>query len=265
MGSSSSKISIESLVDVVNENLTDITNTTKNQAVGECTINQNLYIKFGPESRTIDCGISGQNVAGSNCNMEAIFSAQSNTSLVSKLNQAIDNSAESTNKVVSEALNMNFTKNQTTTNLKTHIKNLISTKFTDEMSNTCIQKSKVNQDGTFIFEGYMDCRDKNINIGNVAQIAQLTSCVTQKLMDIMRNDETTNDIIQSVKTKQETESKGLQSIIDSLTGPIKYAIIAFVIVILIVIIGATLFLLSPAGQKSAETLSEAGAKKLEKM
>ena len=51
-------------------------------------------------------------------------------------------------------------------------------------------------------------------------------------------------------------------LLEGLTGPMKYAIIACVLVVCIVMIALGAFMLSPAGQNASRTMANAGAKKL---
>jgi hypothetical protein len=114
--------------------------------------------------------------------------------------------------------------------------------------------------------GDLDCQGEQITLGQDISAKLVTKAVMASLTDALIENKTTNQLVADLGASQKTENKGLADIVgtffEGITGPIKYALIACVLMICVVIIGLTLFLLSPAGQNSTRTIANAGAKKL---
>jgi hypothetical protein len=86
------------------------------------------------------------------------------------------------------------------------------------------------------------------------------------LTDALIENKTTSKLTATSDAEQKTENKGIADILgtifEGITGPMKYAIIASVLVVCIIMIALGAFMLSPAGQNASRTMANAGAKKL---
>jgi hypothetical protein len=114
--------------------------------------------------------------------------------------------------------------------------------------------------------GDLDCQGEKMVLGQDISAKLVTKAVMGALTDALIENKTTNKLTGSSDAAQKTENKGLADIfgtlLEGLTGPMKYAIIACVLVVCIVMIAVGAFMLSPAGQNASRTMANAGAKKL---
>lgn len=263
----SSKMTINSLVDTVNEKMTNIVTTQVNNSSQNCSAVQNLKVKFGPNAVLVGCPVSATNVNATMCNMSAIFTQSGSNNLATLLNQAVENAATQSDTTTQGFLTTASSKDDSTINMATHIKNLVTTNITTEQLNTCIQNSDVTQNNEFEWDSKMDCTNGGeIIIGNTNQISSLSSCVTNQLMNILTNDSTVQNAIQKSSNVNVTTQTGLLqdageaagkvigsvggAISDLLSGLSKPMIIIGIVIVIALGIAAY-FLMSPAGQQLA--------------
>jgi hypothetical protein len=146
------------------------------------------------------------------------------------------------------------------------IENIVDTTITTENLSEVISNAVNIQENVMNIGGDLDCQGEQITLGQDISAKLVTKAVMASLTDALIENKTTNTLVADLGATQKTENKGLADIVgtffEGITGPIKYALIACVLMICVVIIGLTLFLLSPAGQNSTRTIANAGAKKL---
>lgn len=146
------------------------------------------------------------------------------------------------------------------------IENVIENTITTENINKAIADQVSIQDGELLIDGY-DCReggDINWSQNIVAKLS--AEAITTAIGDSIASSEILNKLHASASGNAKSENKGFAELIDSLfaglTGPIKYAIIACVICIAIIVISMLFMGLSPAGQSATRNLGKAGANRL---
>lgn len=166
-----------------------------------------------------------------------------------------------------EAGNMQFGDKQNVkqeTNMA--IENIVDTTITTENLSEVISNAVNIQDNVMNIGGDLDCQGEQITLGQDISAKLITKAVMGALTDALIENKTTNNLTGNSDASQKTENKGLADIIgkifEGLTGPIKYAIIACVICVCIIMIVLGAFMLSPAGQNASRTMANAGAKKL---
>lgn len=146
------------------------------------------------------------------------------------------------------------------------IENIVETTITTDNLSEVISNAVNIQENVMNIGGDLDCQGEQITLGQDISAKLVTKAVMASLTDALIENKTTNKLVADLGATQKTENKGLADIVgtffEGITGPIKYALIASVLMICVVIIGLTLFLLSPAGQNSTRTIANAGAKKL---
>ena len=80
----------------------------------------------------------------------------------------------------------------------------------------------------------------------------MAEAITESLTQNIADNETLNKLAAATEGTQKTENKGVADIVDSIgdavAGPLKYLIIACVICVCVLVIGAAAMFLSPAGQ-----------------
>ena len=116
-----------------------------------------------------------------------------------------------------------------------------------------IQEGKVN---------VKKCNGKlNFKQNVVAEL--MAEAITKSLTSSIADSEVLNKLSASTKGDQKTENKGIADIVgtffDGLAGPMKYAIIASVVCVCLIVVLVAAMALSPAGQKSMTNMSGAAA------
>lgn len=268
IGESSQSVTVSSVMNVINSNITSTIISMKNTSSTSCDINQNISVTC-KRCKYRNCNMSSINKATSNCNSSSIFTNNNTANMLTSINQAIDNSTNTNQKSVQDFLSTSVSDQNTNISMATHIKNIVAKNFTSDMLNICQTKSKINQNNVLEMEDMdVDCGGGNIDWGNDAQLMVMSSCISKQLTSIISNDDLVQKAINSTTAGQSSEQKGLGDLItgflDSLSGPMKYALITVAIVIVVAIIGVVIFLTSSGGQEMTKTLSAAAADKIKK-
>lgn len=269
MGQSSSSNTMKSTLESVNENIFKVVSNISNSASSSCTSNQVQSVDIDTITNK-GCDLSFLQTATVNCGLMASFSSMSMTDLKAILDQAVDNSAKASNDTVQNFLSASMSDSTNNVDVKTYVKNLIDREFKYDTSTTCISDLKSSQTQPIKIKNLnIDCTTNPDAMTQFSQDAQLTSfvsCLSSQINNILSNDSTlqklSNDADATNKTVQKGIGDAISGILDSLTGPIKYIVIAVAIVITMIVIGLVIFLLSPAGQKASESLAAAGAAKI---
>jgi hypothetical protein len=146
------------------------------------------------------------------------------------------------------------------------IENIVDTTITTENLSEVISNAVNIQENVMNIGGDLDCQGEQITLGQDISAKLVTKAVMASLTDALIENKTTNQLVADLGASQKTENKGLADIVgtllEGLTGPMKYAIIASVLVVCIIMIALGAFMLSPAGQNASRTMANAGAKKL---
>mgnify|MGYP005992296095 CR=1 FL=1 len=88
--------------------------------------------------------------------------------------------------------------------------------------------------------------DQNVVVKYVAE--QLGN----KISKIINEDKTAQALSKELTASSTQEAAGIEAAIGAFTGPMKYAIIACALVVVILIVGGVVFSMSPAGQNAAK-------------
>ena len=146
------------------------------------------------------------------------------------------------------------------------IENIVDTTITTENLSEVISNAVNIQENVMNIGGDLDCQGEQITLGQDISAKLVTKAVMASLTDALIENKTTNQLVADLGASQKTENKGLADIVgtllEGLTGPMKYVIIASVLVVCIIMIALGAFMLSPAGQNASRTMANAGAKKL---
>ena len=164
---------------------------------------------------------------------------------------------------VTEAGNMQFGDEQDMNQqVNMEIKNIVKNTFeTNNLSEVIsevinIQEGKVN---------VKKCNGKlNFKQNIVAEL--MAEAITKSLTSSIAESEVLNKLSASTEGSQKTENKGIADIVgtffDGLAGPMKYAIIASVVCVCLIVVLVAAMALSPAGQKGMTNMSGAAASRL---
>lgn len=265
MGDCTSKSTnvIDIVSDTINQNLTALMVSTQNSNSAQCISNQNISLNIGRYA-DICGGLDLSQQANVNCNLSSIFTTNSQNDLSTIAMQAIDQSANSSNKVVQDFLSTSVSDSSNNISMKNHIKNIVSKSITNDTKNTCIAQASVNQNQTIVIDGKVACRadGKPQNFAQNAQVSVLSSCITNSIAGTISNDSVVQKSTQSGSASNDTQQKGFGDLIKGIFDGLNtgFMIIAFVVVACV--IAAAYILLSPAGQASLNKATDAAMKKL---
>ena len=136
-------------------------------------------------------------------------------------------------------------------NINQEITNIVEKTFETNNLNETLTEAVNVQEGKLNIK---KCNGKlNFNQNIVAEL--MAEAITNALTSAISENDTLNKLAADASGKLKSENKGLADIISKifagLTGPILYIAIACVICVCVVMLGGTLFMLSPGGQKVA--------------
>ena len=264
---------------------------TINQAFDLSAINQSIYeqtttnksTSLASQTNIQSMDIVMRNVRGctatfkQNINAEASSSSTLNNTqtteiknaITSEMNAAVGAQIEK----VTEAGNFQFgDKQNVNQELQLEIQNIIENSVNTENINEAIAEQMSIQDKLITIDGY-DCTEGgSINFEQDITAQLVADLVTNNLVDAIASSDLLNQLSAAADAAAKTENKGIadivdsigeaiSSVLDSLTGPMKYGIIACVVcccalVVLLVVMG-----LSPAGQSATKNLGSAAARR----
>jgi len=208
---------------------------------------------------------------GQTINAEAISSSELTAETTTAIKNAVTNDMQaSVSAQIEKATqmgNLQFgDKQNISQDVQLAITNIVENTITTENLNEAIAEQVSLQGGELIIDGY-DCREGGDISWNQDVTAKLSaSAVTKALTSAIADNTVLNELAAAADAKAKTENKGISDIIgtllDGITGPMKYAIIASIcccclLVVLLVVIG-----LSPAGQSATANLGKAGASRI---
>jgi hypothetical protein len=274
MGGSSSKSSVQQTNEFFNKTTNSFV-SENSQKVQASALNTNTLLF--PRAQFRGCRVAIRQSIDSDVVATGQMNTQNIQDLTAKLKadaaSAIDNSAATKSGFLSPAIANSST---ATTNLKTTVTNIIENTMTSKNVQD-IFASVANKNFGDYSDLYYEC-DPQFKTPGMCNASDSTGCdfvvdqnikskivakgVADALTKALASTITESTVTADVKSTAATTNAGLDDLVTSvfkgLTGI--WGIIAAIMVVLI--IGAVIFLLSPAGQKASTTLANAGASKI---
>lgn len=251
---SSSETIINETLDVINENLTNILITTTSNSAVNCAIVQIRPINITGTLK--NCTINGDLTADiKSCNLTQVFQKDTSTDLTNLINAAIDQAATSKSSAAQGFLAMPFSSSNSSsiTNIKSYLKNVISTNITNETVTTCMASSTITQNSPINISG--SCIGSVLNVPVNAQSETLANCFTQTINNIIKNDTILQKAAQDVAASSSSSMGGIGDIIESLASKLG-GLFGFgsstMIYIIIAIIIFIMILMWPSSKEKAE-------------
>jgi len=208
------------------------------------------------------CPIKASQSVSSSVECESEFNPETIIDMKDEIANDLKQAAATEIEAKTEMFATASSKTDISTTIDVEIQNIVDTQITTENINKVAAESINIQDGKIQIVNCYDSIDFEQSIS--AQV--VAKAVTKSLTKAIQDSKVINDVVNDLKSSAKSSSGGLAGLIDSLanmfTGPMKYAIIASVICVCVIMLAVTLFLLSPAGQNSTRTIANAGAKKL---
>lgn len=156
---------------------------------------------------------------------------------------------------VTEAGNFQFgDKQNVNQSLTLAVENIISNSIITENINNAVAEQVTIQDGVYTIDGYDCTLGGEINYSQDITAQVVANIVTKNLSDAIAESDVLNDLQAAADAAAKTENKGIADIIDSigemLAGPLKWIALACVMCVCVLVIGAVVMGLSPAGQNA---------------
>ena len=156
---------------------------------------------------------------------------------------------------VTEAGNFQFgDKQNMSQSLKLAIENTVKNSIVTENINKAVADQVTIQDGVYTIDGYDCTLGGEINYTQDITAQVVANIVTKNLSDSIATTEVFNQLQAAADAAGKTENKGIADIIDSifegLAGPLKWIALACVMCVCVLVIGAVVMGMSPAGQNA---------------
>lgn len=243
--------------------------TTNTQKVSASSTNIQS-IGLNVKGSMIGCPFNATQKIKSETQTDAAMATETILAMKNEISTTMQAGATAAIEKSTEAGNMQFGDDQNVkqeTNLA--IENIVETTITTENLSEVISNAVNIQDNVMNIGGDLDCQGEKMVLGQDISAKLVTKAVMGALTDALIENKTTNGLTANSGAEQKSENKGLADILgtifEGLTGPIKYAIIACVICVCIIVIAGGMFAMSPAGQNATRGLANAGAKKISSM
>jgi len=230
-------------MDVVNKSL--MTTITNNQQSLSAAMNNIQKVKVVLDGMGPDCDVK----VGQKINASSQSSATMSPKTVNEAKTVISNelvaSAAAAMEKTTEAGNLQFgDKQNMNQEVNMAIENVIENTFETNNLNEVIAEMVNLQEGDLEIKNCNGKLDFSQDIVATLMAEAITDSLTQNIAD----SETLNKLKAATEGSQKTENKGLADIIDKALGPMKYAILASVCCVCVLVLGLVAMFLSPAGQ-----------------
>jgi len=230
-------------MDVVNKSL--MTTITNNQQSLSAAMNNIQKVKVVLDGMGPDCDVK----VGQKINASSQSSATMSPTTINEAKTVISNelvaSAAAAMEKTTEAGNLQFgDKQNMNQEVNMAIENVIENTFETNNLNEVIAEMVNLQEGDLVVRNCNGKLDFSQDIVATLMAEAITDSLTQNIAD----SETLNKLKAATEGSQKTENKGLADIIDKALGPMKYAILASVCCVCVLVLGLVAMFLSPAGQ-----------------
>lgn len=213
MGQNESKQLIELVNEVVQEVVTNITNsnTTKLQTLVDINQINELKLKVG---KAIGCGVVQQNYAGGDVKVLGKFSSQSINDLTTALESAVDQKAKQIEKITNEFLGGIGVSNSTdnTTRITNRITQIIQNTIQNINISEVITQVTAKQGNKLEYEiGEAICppgAPPLVSQSNTAQIAAVVNVISDNISKNIIDDSVISRITQDITQESSIENKG---------------------------------------------------------
>lgn len=230
-------------MDVVNKSL--MTTITNNQQSLSAAMNNIQKVKVRVGNMGPDCDMK----IGQKINASSQSSATMSPTTINEAKTVISNelvaSAAAAMEKTTEAGNLQFgDKQNMNQEVNMAIENVIENTFETNNLNEVIAEMVNLQEGDLVVRNCNGKLDFSQDIVATLMAEAITDSLTQNIAD----SETLNKLKAATEGSQKTENKGIADIVSKVTGPMKYAIIASVCCVCVLVLGLVAMFLSPAGQ-----------------
>ena len=262
MGSNQSSTS-NNIVDIYQKNVTEVINKRSQTVVAVSTNINQARIRA---KKVTGCNVALIQAISVDAKLSAYLRSMNSTEIKNILNQALDQTANQSQKATNDFLQTAFSNQDTTSNNVTKFKNEIINRITDETFQNC--KSIIQNINQGIIEiGEIDCtKGGDLKLDQSIVVKSVVDCSLDAITTVSASNEGVLKAIQDLTQSQAAENKGLGDVIANVMSMMKSVGVIIGIVVLIITVVLIFFagkvLMSPAGQ---EALSKATDKAVNKL
>jgi len=245
-------ITIANIIDEINNN---ITSNIKSYASQDCINNQNINVELGSDSQyclgTIKGDLIVQQRARVSCKLQESFDGEAILDVSNDISDKIAQSIDQATKQKNEALSFGINQANTYSLSEVAISSAITNNMSSNFESICKQNASSFQNQTIKICGVVG---KNAFLTQSADVLAIQECVNEFNNTLSTNNTLIRDIDQ--KTKQIT-----QQINEGLASILKWIAIIVAAVMVISIIGSTVYLItsSKKGKPSLDISKNASA------
>ena len=230
-------------MDVVNKSL--MTTITNNQQSLSAAMNNIQKVKVRVGNMGPDCDMKIGQMINASSQSSATMSPKTVNEAKTVISNELVASAAAAMEKTTEAGNLQFgDKQNMNQEVNMAIENVIENTFETNNLNEVIAEMVNLQEGDLEIKNCNGKLDFSQDIVATLMAEAITDSLTQNIAD----SETLNKLKAATEGSQKTENKGLADIIDKALGPMKYAILASVCCVCVLVLGLVAMFLSPAGQ-----------------
>ena len=261
------EMNFQSTTKILEENITENTNKVNAAAIQANKMKLSIGVnpitgeQFGEGPALKNCKVVIAQTADADVQSEATLTTQSileskqkiQDSMQANLSSAMEKSTQAGNFQFGDKQNSETKINQ---EIETVVENVFKTENLNEVVSSVVQTNEAD-----LMIGNMDCSlggELDVTQDLTAKVA--ATAVMGQVIEKLMETEAVKELAAEIDSKQTTENKGAAEVVDSAgaaaagiigatTGPLKYAIIAVVLICCLLMIGGVAIAMSPAGQK----------------
>ena len=261
------EMNFQSTTKILEENITENTNKVNAAAIQANQMKLSIGVnpitgeQFGEGPALKNCKVVVAQTADADVQSEATLTTQSileskqkiQDSMQANLSSAMEKSTQAGNFQFGDKQNSETKINQ---EIETVVENVFKTENLNEVVSSVVQTNEAD-----LMIGNMDCSlggELDVTQDLTAKVA--ATAVMGQVIEKLMETEAVKELAAEIDSKQTTENKGAAEVVDSAgaaaagiigatTGPLKYAIIAVVLICCLLMIGGVAIAMSPAGQK----------------
>lgn len=205
--------SIKQTTEILNEQVMNLMMNTSNTSNTYSISKNDFEIEIGEMRK--GCKLSATQSIDSTQDIKFNSAVKNTADLKNMANQAVDNFAKQQQENKTGFLSAAFNNQSTATDIKTSIKNALSTTITDSTTNT-INTILNNANNGKIKIGI--CDESTVDVAQKIIANQIVSIITDKITDAAMKNETIAKAVNDSENKQKNESTGLDGLVNSIFG-----------------------------------------------
>ena len=263
------EMNFKSTTKILEENITENTNTVNASAIQANKLKISIGVNpitgeslLAPGEKALrGCNFDITQSATADMQSEASLTTQSILNSKSKIQDSMQANLSSAMEKSTQAGNFQFgDKQNSETKINQEIETVVENVFKTENINEAVSSAVQTNDTDLIILS-MDCTEGgqlDVTQDLTAKIA--ATAVMGQVIEKLMETEAVKELAAEIDSKQTTENKGAAEVVDSVgdaaadvigatTGPLKYAMIAIVLICCLLMIGGVAIAMSPAGQK----------------